>query len=331
MVGTVSNVALVVALGLAWGVSRRTGRASAGLLVLTVATVALLVVGTQVLGWRRFAAMQAFSWAAFLYLPLFGVLVARRHRAMGVFGALVGIFAVDAFWIEPYRLQAETYTIPATTQVRVAVIADLQTDAIGAHEARAFAAVAAWAPDLVVFPGDYLQSPEDPKAEAEKFRALVHTLDPPLGGVAVQGDHDGKGWQRLFDGTSIRTSTTSETWDLGPISVTGLNTTDAALPHPPIPPREGLHIVVTHRPDVALTRPDADAIVAGHTHGGQVQIPGFGPLITLTEVPRSWAAGLTELPWGGWLFVSRGVGMERAAAPRLRFWCPPEVALLTFG
>jgi hypothetical protein len=82
---------------------------------------------------------------------------------------------------------------------------------------------------------------------------------------------------------------------------------------------------------VALARPAVDAIVAGHTHGGQVQIPGFGPLITLTEVPRSWAAGLTELPWGGWLFVSRGVGMERAAAPRLRFWCPPEVALLTFG
>ena len=331
MVGTVSNVAMVVALALAWGVTRRTGRASAGLFILVVATAALLLVGSEVLGWRRFAMMQAFSWAMFLYVPIFGALVAARHRLMGVFGGLVGLFAVDAFWIEPYRLQAETYAIPAATHVRVAVIADLQTDAIGAHEARAFAAVAAWAPDLVVFPGDYLQGPAEPKVEAEKFRALVRTLDPQLGGVAVEGDHDGVGWEQLFAGSPIRTATTSQTWDLGPITVTGLTTADAALPKPPVPARDGLHIVVTHRPDVALARPDVDAIVAGHTHGGQVQIPGFGPLITLTAVPRSWAAGLTELPWGGWLFVSRGVGMERASAPRLRFWCPPEVALLELG
>jgi hypothetical protein len=57
----------------------------------------------------------------------------------------------------------------------------------------------------------------------------------------------------------------------------------------------------------------------------------LGPLITLSNVPRDWAVGLTTLPWGGHLFVSRGVGMERKNAPRLRFLCRPEIAILELG
>jgi uncharacterized protein len=68
--------------------------------------------------------------------------------------------------------------------------------------------------------------------------------------------------------------------------------------------------------------------VAGHTHGGQVRIPFIGPLATLSAVPRSWAAGITDLPSGGKLFVSRGIGMERGNAPRMRFCCRPELAVI---
>ena len=57
-------------------------------------------------------------------------------------------------------------------------------------------------------------------------------------------------------------------------------------------------------------------------------MPGYGPLITFSSVPKSWAAGLTELGSERWLLVSRGVGMERGHAPRLRFFCRPEIVLL---
>ena len=79
---------------------------------------------------------------------------------------------------------------------------------------------------------------------------------------------------------------------------------------------------------ISCTSPDADLILAGHTHGGQVRLPLLGPLLTLSQVPRSWAAGRTELPGGGTLIVSRGVGMERHDAPRLRFLCRPELVVL---
>jgi uncharacterized protein len=45
-------------------------------------------------------------------------------------------------------------------------------------------------------------------------------------------------------------------------------------------------------------------------------------------VPNSWAAGLTALPSGAKLIVSRGIGMERAYAPRMRFLCRPELLVI---
>ena len=74
---------------------------------------------------------------------------------------------------------------------------------------------------------------------------------------------------------------------------------------------------------------DAPQVVAGHTHGGQVQIPFFGPLFTLTEIPREAAAGGLHEVNGTQLYVSRGVGAERGEAPLIRFNCPPEISLLT--
>jgi hypothetical protein len=86
--------------------------------------------------------------------------------------------------------------------------------------------------------------------------------------------------------------------------------------------------VLGHMPDFSLGSVDADLLIAGHTHGGQVQLPLVGPLLTLSQVPRSWASGLTEIEPGKMLVVSRGIGMERGLAPRLRFLCRPQLVIL---
>ena len=75
---------------------------------------------------------------------------------------------------------------------------------------------------------------------------------------------------------------------------------------------------------------DADLYLCGHTHGGQVQVPFFGPLVTMTSAPRHVAAGgVFETSTGMSLALSRGVGMEGDYAPRFRFNCRPHVFLLT--
>lgn len=74
----------------------------------------------------------------------------------------------------------------------------------------------------------------------------------------------------------------------------------------------------------------ADAIFAGHTHGGQVRLPGFGALVANCDIPLKQARGLSEWSHGGRtvpLNVSAGLG-HSIYAP-VRFACRPEASLLT--
>ena len=91
---------------------------------------------------------------------------------------------------------------------------------------------------------------------------------------------------------------------------------------------EKYHIAFGHNPNYSLGEINADLLLAGHTHGGQFQLPVIGPLLTISLVPRDWASGLTEISPGQYLLVSRGIGMERGYAPRMRFLCRPELVIL---
>jgi predicted MPP superfamily phosphohydrolase len=74
----------------------------------------------------------------------------------------------------------------------------------------------------------------------------------------------------------------------------------------------------------------ADLIFAGHTHGGQVCLPGFGALVTNCDLPAKYAKGLSQHEVGArkvWLNVCAGLGTS-VFAP-IRFFCKPEVRLLT--
>ncbi|MBN6035169.1 metallophosphoesterase [Amycolatopsis sp. 195334CR] len=92
-----------------------------------------------------------------------------------------------------------------------------------------------------------------------------------------------------------------------------------------------LRIGVTHSPEPRVLDPFAadgyDLVLAGHTHGGQLRIPGYGALVTNCELDRSRARGLSR--WGAnmWLHVSAGLGTSPYAP--VRFACPPEASLLT--
>ncbi|HWG92839.1 MAG TPA: metallophosphoesterase [Mycobacteriales bacterium] len=90
-----------------------------------------------------------------------------------------------------------------------------------------------------------------------------------------------------------------------------------------------LGVGVTHTPQSRLLRAfarDGHALVlAGHTHGGQLRVPGLGPLVTNCDLPRWRARGLTR-DGGTWLHVSAGLG----SSPYLpvRVCCRPEATLL---
>jgi predicted MPP superfamily phosphohydrolase len=98
--------------------------------------------------------------------------------------------------------------------------------------------------------------------------------------------------------------------------------------------RDVLRLGITHAPYRrvldALTGEGANLIFAGHTHGGQVRIPGLPALVTNCDIPRSQAQGLST--WNGpahsaLLNVSAGLGTSIYAP--VRFACPPEAVVLT--
>lgn len=98
--------------------------------------------------------------------------------------------------------------------------------------------------------------------------------------------------------------------------------------------RTDLAIGVTHAPYKrlldAMTADGVKLIFAGHTHGGQVCVPGYGALTTNSDLPTRQAKGLSRHKAAGrsaWLHVSAGLGMSPMAP--YRFACPPEATLLT--
>lgn len=68
-------------------------------------------------------------------------------------------------------------------------------------------------------------------------------------------------------------------------------------------------------------------VVSGHTHGGQLRVPGYGALVTNCGLERRRARGLSRWNDDTWLHVSAGLGTSPYAP--VRFACPPEATLLT--
>ncbi len=80
----------------------------------------------------------------------------------------------------------------------------------------------------------------------------------------------------------------------------------------------------------AFVTSGAGMMFAGHTHGGQVCVPGYGALVTNCDIPRAFVKGLNVWRHGrntAMLNVSAGVGTSIFAP--VRFACPPEVSLVT--
>lgn len=321
-------------------------RGAVALAVFTLGGLGLGILTAKTLpGTHGFAVLLTWSWTLGIVLPLacFGLatLLVRRFVWRGswfaLFGLVIAGVAYDAFVYEPrhFVVTHVRRAMPGLERpLRIALLADVQTDRPGAYELEVFRTVVAEAPELVLFAGDMIQARDRAafgQAWAE-LRAIVHAsgLTAPLGVWMVEGDSEWhRDWERELEGSGIELITPGHGPTRDDVDITGLSLEDSSDPLDLRRPSQKAHIVIGHRPDYALGNVDAELLLAGHTHGGQVQIPGFGPLVTLTQVPRSWAAGgVTAVDPDTALVVSRGIGMERGVAPRVRFACRPEIVII---
>lgn len=261
-----------------------------------------------------------------------------------------------------YRLRRLTVPVlqAGAEPLRVLHISDLHLTPGQRGKAAWVRRLAALQPDVVVNTGDNLAHPE---AVDSALSALDPLLDAP--GVFVMGSNDYYGprwknpagylrpdsgkrvfgeplpWQDLRDGFASRgwIDLNNHTSDLKVRSqeIAAIGTDDAHLDLDVyesgnvLAARDDLlRIGVTHAPYRrvvdAMAGDGLDLIFAGHTHGGQLCVPGFGALVTNCDLPISQAKGLHRRDQS-WLHVSAGLGTSPTAP--VRFACPPEATLLT--
>lgn len=308
---------------------------------------------------RHFGVMHVLWLDAVVVLPLaaglLGLLAWRGGgaalRTLVVAGLLAAPVGAYASLVEPARLVVERAAVELPAErgghdaIRVALLSDIQFEQVGEHEREAVALLMAQRPDVILLTGDYHQGSRAGFAQQlPAMRRLFARLRAPGGVYAVEGDSERPGWEAAFAGTGIRTlsneTATTRVRDRA-LTIGGVELAwwrregrDFMRRFERRPGVRDVRILVAHRPDPVLRlRRDTrvDLVAAGHTHGGQIQLPLIGPLQTASHVPDDVAAGgLHELA-GRTIYVSRGVGVERGQAPRLRFGAPPEISLLTLG
>lgn len=296
----------------------------------------------------NFGVLRLLCYAIFIHgailCDIFFLLLFRTFRPFSLLSAALGslilITGVYSFFIEPHSLVISRVSMVSKKlkqPLKIVVFSDFQTDEIEEYEKRAVELAMLEKPDIILMPGDYIQEERD----IDKRNRLYHELNQllkekkfsaPQGIYAVSGNVDAPGWTKIFEGTAVRCFTETGFIEKENIAITALDLDDSFNDKIKITtPRDSgiFHIVFGHAPDFALSKPMADLLIAGHTHGGQVQIPFFGPVFTLSKVPGSWADGVTDIDENTKLVVSRGIGMERDSAPRLRFLCRPEIVVIT--
>jgi len=333
---------VVVALFLLWRLESR--RLFSSAVALGMLLVVFTTTGAFLSPIDPFGMSQLLCWAVFVHCPVFLVgvaIIARRqnHKPLVIISAFFSISIVMiglySFLVEPHRLEISRVTIQSgklEEPIRVAVIADLQTDHPEDYEKHVIELVAAENPDLILLAGDYLHISDESDYLAAKAKLnaifLEIGLEASLGVYAVRGNTDWGDWMEIFAGISVIPFEGTSSYDLGPLVLTGLSLQDSGNPNLVVSGQEKFHVVLGHKPDYSLGQVDADLLIAGHTHGGQVRLPFLGPVIMVSRVPRTWAAGITQLAPGKHLVVSRGIGLERHNAPRLRFLCRPELVII---
>jgi predicted MPP superfamily phosphohydrolase len=259
---------------------------------------------------------------------------------------------------------------PGVAPLRVLHISDLHLTP-GRHRLMSFVrSLSSLAPDLVVNTGDSIASPE---AISPLLDSLGPLLDLPGVFVygsndlyspkpknparylwrTSAGDHDRDEpdlpWEKLggelaaagwLDLNNRRDKLTAGGLD---IALAGVNDPHCErdrydLVAGPADASAALRLGVLHSPEPTIMDRFAadgyDLLLAGHTHGGQLRVPGYGALVTNCGIDRGRVSGLSmhpEIsPAGGntaWLYVSAGLGTSPWAP--VRFACRPEATLLT--
>jgi predicted MPP superfamily phosphohydrolase len=263
----------------------------------------------------------------------------RRDVLKGLAGAGIGAVtgaAAHGYLYERHRIQVTRTTLKVSglpdtlAGLRIGFLTDFHRSDTVSHEliARAVQLVVTEAPDLIVLGGDYVTWGDrrfvHPAAEA------LAPLAAPLGIIGILGNHDDdRDMPAALSAngfTMLRDARTQMIVRGAPLDFVGIRfwTRRASDISRLLRGASPNVVLLAHTPSrlpeaASLSVP---LVLSGHTHGGQIVLPGIGP-VAARRFPVIYGAARRD---NTTIFVSRGVGTVYLP---VRLNCPPEVAILT--
>lgn len=233
---------------------------------------------------------------------------------------------------KPRHIRLERVAVPVKSLplhlegITIGVISDLHLGTLGsfARVHHAATMLAAAKPDLIIVAGDLTSKPE-----AEPL--LDEALAPVQGAYGVLGN-----WDYSFPPKVRRQRAIRLLINEGLLVAPGLwigGVDDGLMGKPDIDramsgaPDDAIRILIAHEPELADRVTAEHRIhlqISGHSHGGQIRLPGWGPIL-LPRMGRNYHTGLNRAPHC-LVYTTRGLGMSHLP---FRVLCPPEVTLLT--
>lgn len=261
-----------------------------------------------------------------------------NRRTLIAAGAGIGAALVVAGMVaNTYRVTVERIHCGARglgVRLRVAFLCDLH---FGPYIRRR--TVASWVdaalaerPDLVIVGGDLVDG-----WAGEDVEPLLQELDrlrAPLGTFAMWGNHDyirfgdPSEFGRRLDRIGITVLENRGTLVRDDLFLAGLDDVGEGEPDMAATlagrPEDAACLLVAHNPE-ALTDvpPEVDLTLCGHTHGGQINVPGIGPLVKASHYTQRLLRGWSRQQALG--YVSRGLGVSLVP---FRLNCPPELTVV---
>lgn len=279
------------------------------------------------------------------YLPLIVVVLLQL---------LIWMLMAYGTLVEPFRLQVTYLEIPSAKSanpnsgkaLRIVQLSDIHVERLTPRERALPGRVADLAPDLIVLTGDFLSTSynDDPVAMAE-LGTLLEQLQAPAGIYAILGTVEVDFPEVLrpllkdlgvvvLEDRAVEVQVGGQRlWLMGLVCTRDLAVDGKTLRGllDQAPP-DASTVLLYHTPDLMPRAAElgVDLYLAGHTHGGQWRVPGFGAILTSSVYGKRYEAGHYR-EGNTHLYVSRGLGMEGFGAPRARFFCPPEVVAITLS
>jgi uncharacterized protein len=254
---------------------------------------------------------------------------------------LGGLFRAQPHVVSSLRLRVPGWP-DWPRPLRVAFLSDFHTGCHADDLVRLSTIVTqatSYRPDLVLFGGDFVNTMlfGGGRIAPRAIAATLARLDAPLGRFAVLGNHDiDYGAEEVTDalrrsGTHVLEDERQEfRFEGATIGVLGIP--DARVERPTaraaLAALAGPTLVLAHDPFWFFHLPAGPHVMlSGHTHGGQICLPGIGPLTNKSRAPLRWSSGLI-VENGRYLYITRGLGTSGLP---IRWGAPPEFAVLDVG